>query len=130
MFVELAFPHIRCCISAIPSELMKSTAVDESLSSMNQQFCSRENQLLQLVADVVLTRLVSVSSCCAWVAVLTSHSCSVDGPCRAFTFYEGLEEMVFFLLQQLWVKAYCFCSMVKGACHTVFGWNGVVAIPL
>ena len=26
---------------------MKSTAVDESLSSMNQQFCSRENQLLQ-----------------------------------------------------------------------------------
>ena len=27
---------------------MKSTAVDESLSSMNQQFCSRENQLLQM----------------------------------------------------------------------------------
>ena len=26
---------------------MKSTAVDESLSSMNQQYCSRENQLLQ-----------------------------------------------------------------------------------
>ena len=26
---------------------MKSTAVDESLSSMNQQFSSRENQLLQ-----------------------------------------------------------------------------------
>ena len=29
--------------------LMKSTAVDESLSSMNQQFCSRENQLLQML---------------------------------------------------------------------------------
>ena len=29
--------------------MMKSTAVDESLSSMNQQFCSRENQLLQLL---------------------------------------------------------------------------------
>ena len=27
---------------------MKSTGVDESLSSMNQQFCSRENQLLQI----------------------------------------------------------------------------------
>ena len=27
---------------------MKSTAVDESLSSMNQLFCSRENQLLQI----------------------------------------------------------------------------------
>ena len=27
--------------------LMKSTVVDESLSSMNQQFCSRENQLIQ-----------------------------------------------------------------------------------
>ena len=36
-----------CCLSAIPSDLMKSTAVDESLSSMNQQFCSRENQLVQ-----------------------------------------------------------------------------------
>ena len=28
---------------------MKSIAVDESLSSMNQQFCSRENQLLQML---------------------------------------------------------------------------------
>ena len=28
---------------------MNSTAVDESLSSMNQQFCSRENQLLQML---------------------------------------------------------------------------------
>ena len=30
---------------------MKSTAVDESLSSMNQQFCSRENQLLQKISE-------------------------------------------------------------------------------
>ena len=36
-------------LSAIPSDLMKSTIVDESLSSMNQQFCSRENQLVQLL---------------------------------------------------------------------------------
>ena len=28
---------------------MKSTAIDESLSSMNQQFCSRENQILQML---------------------------------------------------------------------------------
>ena len=28
---------------------MKSTVVDESLSSMNLQFCSRGNQLLQLL---------------------------------------------------------------------------------
>ena len=47
MLSELVFIHIRCCLSAIPSDLMKSTAVDENLSSMNQQFCSRENQLLQ-----------------------------------------------------------------------------------
>ena len=49
MLSELPFPHIRCCLSAILSDLMKSTAVDESLSSMNQQFCSRENQLLQML---------------------------------------------------------------------------------
>ena len=48
MFSELAFPHIRCCLSGIPSDLMKCTAVDESLPSMSQQFCSRENQLLQI----------------------------------------------------------------------------------
>ena len=46
---------------------MKSTAVDESLSSMNQQFCSRENQLLQLLQqnenyinpgyDIIIKRL-------------------------------------------------------------------------
>ena len=51
MLSELAFPHIRCCLSTIPSDLMKSTAVDESLSSMNQQFCSRENQLLQMLQE-------------------------------------------------------------------------------
>ena len=28
---------------------MKSTAVDESSSSMNQQVCSRENQILQML---------------------------------------------------------------------------------
>ena len=48
MLSELAIPHIRCCLSAIPSDLKKSTVVDESLFSMNQQFCSRENHLLQL----------------------------------------------------------------------------------
>ena len=32
---------------------MKSTAVDESLSSMNQQFCSRENQLQQKEEDIL-----------------------------------------------------------------------------
>ena len=47
--VSFAIPHIRCCLSAIPSDLMKSIVVDESLSSMNLQFCSRENQLLQLL---------------------------------------------------------------------------------
>ena len=64
MLSELAFPHIRCCLSAIPSDLMKSTAIDESLSSMNQQFCSRENQLLQN------TFLVSGSSKCKVLSVL------------------------------------------------------------
>ena len=52
MLSELAFPHIRCCLSAIPSDLMKSIAIDESLSSMNQQFCSRENQLLQMLQQI------------------------------------------------------------------------------
>ena len=49
MLSELAFLHIRSCLSTIHSDLMKSTTVDESLSSMNQQFCSRENQLLQML---------------------------------------------------------------------------------
>ena len=49
MLSELASLHIRCYLSAIPSDLMKSIVVDESLSSMNQQFCSRENQLLQML---------------------------------------------------------------------------------
>ena len=49
MVSELACPHIRCCLSAIPSDLMKSSVDDESLPTMNQQLCSRENQLLQLL---------------------------------------------------------------------------------
>ena len=55
MLSELASPHIRCCLSAIPSDLMKSTTIDESLSSMNQQFCSRENQLLQILLESLAT---------------------------------------------------------------------------
>ena len=35
-----------------PSDLMKSTVVDESLSSMNLQFCSRENQLTTTISSI------------------------------------------------------------------------------
>ena len=59
MLSELATHHIRCCLSAIPSDLLKSTVVDESLSSMNQQFCSRENQLLQLNLFFFLSKIFS-----------------------------------------------------------------------
>ena len=69
MLSELAFPHIRCCLSAIPSDLMKSTVVDESLSSMNQQFCSRENQLLQ-----------PFPASSIWPCLLQSHLPEEDGP--------------------------------------------------
>ena len=60
MLSELVSPHIRCCLSAIPSDLMKSTAVDESLSSMNQQFCSRENQLLQMLQQNEKSTQISI----------------------------------------------------------------------
>ena len=64
MLSELAFPHIRCCLSAIPSDLMKSTEVDESLSSMNEQFCSRENQLLQMLQqNEKSTQIVTIYIC-------------------------------------------------------------------
>ena len=73
MLSELAFPHIRCCLSAIPSDLIKSTAVDESLSSMNQQFCSRENQLLQMlqqnekstqnITDLEINKIIAETEC-------------------------------------------------------------------
>ena len=39
---------------------MKSTAVDESLSSMNQQFCSRESQLLQMLQQNEKSTQISV----------------------------------------------------------------------
>ena len=68
MLSELAFPHIRCCLSAIPSDLMKSTAVDESLSSMNKQFCSRENQLLQ--KDIILFWVASFGIPCICLQLL------------------------------------------------------------
>ena len=89
MLNELAFPHIRCCLSAIPSEPMKSTAVDESLSSMNQQFCSRENQLLQIknqflalsIAPHVLGQLARTNGQCilqcrsiTWISIQTQQS--------------------------------------------------------
>ena len=65
MLSELAFPHIRCCLSAIPSDLMKSTAVDESLSSMNQQFCSREcyNRMRNLHKQIFVFS-ISWKYCC------------------------------------------------------------------
>ena len=44
---------------------MKSTAVDESLSSMNQQFCSRENQLLQLIYEICVKIFLCVFAGCS-----------------------------------------------------------------
>ena len=81
MLSELAFPHIRCCLSAIPSDLMKSTAVDESLSSMNQQFCSRENQLLQiknLIIDISLDKVLKVLTLLHLALWLATDVCCTD----------------------------------------------------
>ena len=79
MLSELAFPHIRCCLSAIPSDLMKSTAVDESLSTMNQQFCSREKQLLQLLQQneksTQTTNYVNVWILSLWTIVICNEVC-------------------------------------------------------
>ena len=47
-------------------DLMKSTAVDESLSSMNQQFCSRENQLLQAFSVCLLACYQSYNGYKIW----------------------------------------------------------------
>ena len=47
--VEVNFLWKRTVDSLKTSFHLKSTVVDESLSSMNQQFRSRENQLLQLL---------------------------------------------------------------------------------
>ena len=46
---------------------MKSTAVDEGLSSMNQQFCSRENQLLQINKMLQAGVLVPVQEATPWI---------------------------------------------------------------
>ena len=79
MLSELASPHIRCCLSAIPSDLMKSTAVDEGLSLMNQQFCSRENQLLQMLQknekSTQLCHIIAskVQSQMTWISANNKH---------------------------------------------------------
>ena len=43
---------------------MKSTVVDESLSSMNLQFCSRENQLLQLIQQNEKPTQIDITMLC------------------------------------------------------------------
>ena len=78
MLSELAFPNIRCCLSAIPSDLMKSTAVDESLSSINQQLCSRENQLLQMLQQNEKSTQIHLPVCdksCNDKCSLSVHMC-------------------------------------------------------
>ena len=52
MLSELAIPPYQVLFFSYPSDLMKSAVVDESLSSMNLQFCSRENQLLSLFTSL------------------------------------------------------------------------------
>ena len=83
-----------------------------------------------LVAVVDLTSLLGITSFCVLGGVLASHLDSVQGPCGVFASFEGLEEMLFFLLQQLWTGAYSFCSVIKSAYHTVLRWNSVVVVPL
>ena len=84
---------------------MKSTAVDESLSSMNQQFCFGENQLLQIIEDVFCWRepessfpkaAEKTSSCSSMLDTLDmTIVCTV--PSRLFEWprlYSELQELV------------------------------------
>ena len=45
---------------------------------------------------------------------------SVQGPCWILAPFKSSEEMLFFLLQQLWARADGFCSVIEGVHHTVF----------
>ena len=55
---------------------MKSTAVDESLSSMNQQFCSRENQLLQMLQQNEKSAQKKIPVCLSPIYVIFNHLCT------------------------------------------------------
>ena len=71
---------------------MKSTAVDESLASMNQQFCSRENQVLQKkIFTLIFTIVKSHLFACKYAG-------KVPDPVECWNkilYYKDTEELIY-----------------------------------
>ena len=70
--------------------------------------------LVVMSSMFVVTSILVLGGCLA----LDLHS--VQSPCWALEPFKSLEDILFFLLQQLWAGADGFCSVIEGAHHTVF----------
>ena len=67
---------------------------------------------------IVMSSMFVVTSILGGCLALDLHS--VQGLCWVLAPFKSLEEMLFFLLQQLWAKADGFCTVIEGGHHTVF----------
>ena len=74
-----------------------------------------------LAVGCVLASLIAIVSVSASCWILAFYSGSINDPDGVLASLEGLAQMVLFLFQLLWVRAYCFSSMVQGSRHTIFG---------
>ena len=79
---------------------------------------------------VVMSSMVSATSVLVLNRCLALKLYPIQGPCWVLAPFKGLEEMLFFLLQQLWARVDGFCPVIEGAHHTVFWWYCGWAVPL
>ena len=98
---------------------MKSTEVDESLSSIKQQFCSRENQLATITyLDFVLVIFLFMNV--NW-AVL---SCRMDGPMEnKFLSIEGCFCAAGSLVHEINSRGACLCGPGSTMNLHQLGWS-------
>ena len=101
-----------------------------SFDAFTEPFVIWNHHVYILVVLVVMSSMFVITSILVLGGCLALDLHYVQGPCWVLAPFKSLEEMLFFLLQQLWARPDGFWSMIEGAHHTVFWWYCVVAVPL
>ena len=91
-----------------------------SLDTFTEPFVIWYHHVYILVVVGILSSVVGITSILVLSRCLALKLYPVQGPCWVLAPFEGLEEMLFFLLQQLWARADGFCPVIEGAHCTVF----------
>ena len=65
-----------------------------------------------------------------WGWCLAPDLNSIEGPCWILAFLQTVVQVLLLFLQLEWTRADGFCPMKQCPSHAIFGWYGMMAVPM